>query len=646
MLTSNQLNDIFLQKFGRNATPDEVTKYSGSDLPTLQSMQVDPTFANVKGTIVNKTNNQAYHNPEEFAQAAGLQAPPTDWSKFNFDTSYDPTQASSSSNPFDYQKTYTDALESTGANAAKQTYDSVSKQIASIDAEIQGLIDSKTAAAKASGGIVNQDQITAEAYQEKQTALIMRQSLATQQAAAAKAYSDALTQANQYTTDAEQSDKTNQAQQAEQDKTQYQSDSLNLNAQKAGIDPTTVPGAGTSGTSTTSTGSFTMPVTPGSAAAVNNVSGIKQNGQFVQYASPQDSVNATVGFIQGYQSRTPNLSLSGFVNSWVNGKPNIPAKGYTGQNVADYLSKLGIKTTTGTSIKDIDPQQLALAIAHFETGYTPASADDFNSFYTSTGAPDPSIADVVDPKTGVTPTAIFQNAIQYSLDGKTPSLGLGSAAQVKAQREAIQNKAAALVAAAGTTYPVLQSEYKAQSSALSKILPTYNQLAVNEQNAKKNFSLLTSLGQTMDANSIQSAIPLINGWLRTGQVTFGGNASVNNFLSTLVTSLTEYAKVVTGQTSGSAVTDSARSEMQTLLNSGLSTDAINSWIQNAALPDMANRSSSYLDQINGISSTIASFLSVATGVDVGTSAQAGTGNSSGAPSSSSSSSNDPLGLGL
>jgi hypothetical protein len=210
MLTPNQLNDVFQQKFGRTATSDEVTKYSGSDISSLQNMQTDPTFANVKGTIYNKNTNTGYSTPDEFAKAAGMQAPPTDWSKFNFDTSYDPTQAatqpySATSSTEGYQDTYSKALDSTGATAAKQQYDSLTKQINDIDSDIANLVNSKTQAAKASGGVVNSQQITAEAYQEKQTELILRQSLATQQSAAEKQYNDALSQTDKLVTFSQQS---------------------------------------------------------------------------------------------------------------------------------------------------------------------------------------------------------------------------------------------------------------------------------------------------------------------------------------------------------------------------------------------------------------------------------------------------------
>ncbi len=227
-------------------------------------------------------------------------------------------------------------------------------------------------------------------------------------------------------------------------------------------------------------------------------------------------------------------------------------------------------------------------------------------------------ANVIDPATGFTPSAIYQDALGFGLKGTLPSMGLGSNSQVRKARAAIQNKAAAIADAAGVDLPTVQAEYKANSAALAKILPQYNQTVVNEQNATKNFELVYNLAQKMDKNTFQTASPMINNWIRTGQVQVGGNKDVNNFMSALVTAVTEYAKVVTGQTSGAGVTDAARSEMKTILNSGLNAPAIRSFIDNVAAKDMDNRVSSYHDQIGNISEIIGSFLDASRNSEPGT----------------------------
>ena len=93
-LTDNQLTDTFQANFGRPPTPTEITQYSGEDLSTLSKMP-DPTFAlvpspNGPSTVVNKTTGQAYSTPQDFAKDAGIDPSNIDWTKFKFDTNFNP----------------------------------------------------------------------------------------------------------------------------------------------------------------------------------------------------------------------------------------------------------------------------------------------------------------------------------------------------------------------------------------------------------------------------------------------------------------------------------------------------------------------------------------------------------------------------
>lgn len=182
------------------------------------------------------------------------------------------------------------------------------------------------------------------------------------------------------------------------------------------------------------------------------------------------------------------------------------------------------------------------------------------------------------------------------LSGNRTAFGLGKSGDRDAYNRA---KADLLVGGSGQLLTG-RADVRATQTALSRLQTVYSQTLVNEQNARKNFALSKQLGQRMDKESIQVAIPLLNEWVRTGEVRLSGNPAVNNFMSNLQNTMTEYAKVVTGQTGGAAVTDSARSEMQQLLNRGLSTDTINDWIDNVAGPDMSNRITSYQETIQGL----------------------------------------------
>lgn len=118
--------------------------------------------------------------------------------------------------------------------------------------------------------------------------------------------------------------------------------------------------------------------TPGSAAAVNDPLGIKPNGQFAQYSTPDQGFQAGVQLIQSYQNGTGPKSINGnstlnqMVNTCITGNPNNTKKtGYNADNVAQYLQQLGIQANANTPIGQIPSDKLATAIAHFETGYTP-----------------------------------------------------------------------------------------------------------------------------------------------------------------------------------------------------------------------------------------------------------------------------------
>lgn len=202
-----------------------------------------------------------------------------------------------------------------------------------------------------------------------------------------------------------------------------------------------------------------------------------------------------------------------------------------------------------------------------------------------------------------------------SMNSLIPSLGMGKAGV--ATKQAILDRIAsnsATLGIDGSTFAAMLTDSRAKQKAYDQVQKNGTLLAVNEQNAEKNLNLVLSLSKKIDDSTLRVASPVLEGWLQTGQVKLGGNADVNNFNSALVTAMTEYAKVVTGQTSGQAVTDSARQEMQTLLDRGLSTAAIESWINNAAIPEMKNRTSSYDSAVTSLFSAIQDVKTVPNGL--------------------------------
>ena len=114
--------------------------------------------------------------------------------------------------------------------------------------------------------------------------------------------------------------------------------------------------------------------------SVNNVSGYGYNGtpgSYKQYNSPAESFTDTVNDIQKKMEGNTKTGLNAdssvkdLVNVWVTGSKTGTPTGYTAQNVADYLKNtIGIKgVTANTPLYQIGAENLASAIAHFETGY-------------------------------------------------------------------------------------------------------------------------------------------------------------------------------------------------------------------------------------------------------------------------------------
>lgn len=398
-LSQNQLVTAFQQNYGRNPLPDEVTKFSNAPI-ALFAGSADPTFALVNQptgpTVYNKTTGQAYSNPQEFAQAAGLDPSQLDWSKFKLDTSYNPsqqpystpqsgtsangTQTGTQTDPstglpaFNYTDTYNQALKTLGVDQAQQSIQTLQDQINGIDSSINSALQQKIQQVQESGGIVNEDELRGEVAQEQQALITQRNGLTQQLTYASQDYKMMLDQANAQVSAAEKTYQDQLATYKVQNPTAYQAAELNLNSQKAGIDPSTIPGAATTPGSSSSSSS-----NPTSAAAVNDPLGLKPGGVFSSFDTPEAGFQAGVAQIQAYmqgqgpvKSITASSTIDQFVKTWITGDPNSTAKtGYTSADVANYLSNtLGVKgVTSNTPLSKIGAQNLAMAIAHFETGF-------------------------------------------------------------------------------------------------------------------------------------------------------------------------------------------------------------------------------------------------------------------------------------
>ncbi len=182
--------------------------------------------------------------------------------------------------------------------------------------------------------------------------------------------------------------------------------------------------------------------------------------------------------------------------------------------------------------------------------------------------------------------------------GIIPSLGMG-ASNTRAE---ILSGAAAKANAAGMTgsdLAVNQASYSANKTALNNLQKVYSQVTVNEQQALKNFDQLQELSKKVD----RSGSTVANRYLLKLKGQYAGDADTQAFESVLVTAATEYAKVVSGQTGGAAVTDAARKEIQEVLNPAMSDKALNTVIPQLKR-EMRNRITSFEGQISTLKSNI------------------------------------------
>lgn len=228
----------------------------------------------------------------------------------------------------------------------------------------------------------------------------------------------------------------------------------------------------------------------------------------------------------------------------------------------------------------------------------------------SAGPPDPATANIPSRVHGLTPNAIHQNGLAFAMTGQMAPQGMGSSPKVKAARDAINNHASALADAAGVDLPMLRAEYKANSGALSKMVPAYRFTAGAAGTANDNIEL--ALDQS--AKVPRAGSPLVNRYLQWANGhTLVGNPQLTKFETYIYTAAREYAKVTSGASQSVAgLSDTAAKEAEKLLNAAQTPEAFAA-AAGAMQNDMQNVTKNQIKQIGGVSDTIAKFLSVAMG---------------------------------
>ena len=198
-----------------------------------------------------------------------------------------------------------------------------------------------------------------------------------------------------------------------------------------------------------------------------------------------------------------------------------------------------------------------------------------------------------------------------SLNSLLPSMGMGSAAV--ATKQALLEKMAdnaTTLGIDGSTFGAMLADSKAKTATYSAVQKQGTQTKVNEDSANKYFDTLNTLATKVDSSV---ASPVLEGWIRSGQVKLTGDSNTNLFLSQLTEALTEYAKVMSGQTTGAGVAQFANEQAKGLLDKGLSAQAIKDFTV-LAKQNMKGRTDSYDTALKGLFGSISSLKDTSGGL--------------------------------
>ncbi len=161
----------------------------------------------------------------------------------------------------------------------------------------------------------------------------------------------------------------------------------------------------------------------------------------------------------------------------------------------------------------------------------------------------------------MTPAAIDDMATTWMMTG-TPPVGMGRMPAVLAK---IANRKAEMEAANGDTAASASSQQVANRAAqagLKDITTRSVMLEANANNAERNFKTIEKLSMSVD----RTGSPMLNKLTQAFQTHVVQDPNLAALKNAVSEGATEYAKVVTGQTTGQAVTDAANAQMQKLLS--------------------------------------------------------------------------------
>lgn len=194
-------------------------------------------------------------------------------------------------------------------------------------------------------------------------------------------------------------------------------------------------------------------------------------------------------------------------------------------------------------------------------------------------------------KYGMSPQAFDQQAEHAFSTGQYPPIGRSPNA-IAMSRD-LMNRIAELHP--NTSLAANSAEFKANSASLKNLQTNFDQVQAFEQTATKNMDLLEQTAKTIPDLGWRFANTPVR--QLTGRLI--GTDNMAAFSANLATAQTEAAKVLNSANAGGVLSDSARHELQTIIDPNSSFTAIRASL-NALKQDMGNRTQAYQQQIADI----------------------------------------------
>lgn len=149
------------------------------------------------------------------------------------------------------------------------------------------------------------------------------------------------------------------------------------------------------------------------------------------------------------------------------------------------------------------------------------------------------------------------------------------------------------------TYAQVQAAYTGNKQAIGKLSAQRSSIAVAERTALANLQLARQISATVPRTSV----PLVNKWLLAGRVDLAGDPNAVKLYNAVQTAREEYAKVLSGNTSSTGITDASRREAERLIRPDMTPDQIDAAIQTAQI-EMGNRMDSFDNVLSDLGGAI------------------------------------------